>query len=300
MKNMKFFLRQGLHGLAFGFILLTAERSHSAVVRVMNSGSRVFPSVIESGYQYNISGLQPLETYSGVLWYDDPSDAFDIPQANGLVFYDEANFPPQLQESVDVVVSNNLPTNVSSGFSESPLLQMFIEKSRQGTPCRCLDNKPNNWEQLESKVSAGTRVDSYFIFLDGLPPEYVSESDPNLWRNSRRINAFATLQFEENILGVIGNDRQLLETRNLLGRPSVTYDNRPNRQLDANDSIFIRGNGECESCIIDLSFLAFDGMDPLRVITESSYSEEVPEPLTVVGTGLAVGFAYLFKKMKRR
>ncbi len=146
---------------------------------------------------------------------------------------------------------------------------------------------PTNWDRLSDLdvIRKGTRVSSHFIFWKNPTP------------NQGLRQAQATVTFDKPIIGLMGDARLVLPTNSLFfpNDPGLI---RFNTGLDEpplpRDLATIVGN---KSNILELDFKTYSGIDPLRVITLAT---PVPEPLTLLGTGTALGIAPLLKKAYSR
>ncbi len=134
-------------------------------------------------------------------------------------------------------------------------------------------------------VSSGTLLSSHLIFLDPI----AEDGTAHRARWSGQIN------FDQEILGIIpisggASSNNLIGSTNLFGLDTTIYNFR-GRTLDYGLQDVATFNGNTLS--FDLN--AFIGMDPIRVITRGSV-EPVPEPLTIMGSGLAFGLGLMFKR----
>ena len=147
-----------------------------------------------------------------------------------------------------------------------------------------------NRSNSEVLIPTGTLVSSHFIFAD----------TPT---RSRRIWS-GEITFDQNIIGIIARRNSFTNdasSTRLFGLETTSY-NLNGRGLDTstnypalNDIVSFDGNV--------LSFTISAGgstIDPLRVITHGSQVTSVPEPLTILGTGTALGFIPLLKKASSR
>jgi hypothetical protein len=129
-------------------------------------------------------------------------------------------------------------------------------------------------------VPTGTRVSSHFIFLDPVPVIQTS------WRGE--------VTFDQKILGIIADERGefgFIETNELFGLENTAYSLR-GRRLDGTQDLV-----SFEKNVLSFDVTTVQGMDPIRVITLAT---PVPEPLTILGTGTALGIAPLLKKAHSR
>jgi len=281
IEKLKALSVRGLQVATVGASVLVANPSDAALIKVIDAGTKVYPSFAESG-EFNINRLDPLESYDSVVWYEDNTDQFAPPQ--------EGN----------VIISDSFPSDLREGANDSPLLQILGEQWDLDLPVDVGINTPNDWRgALAGKIPQGTRINSYYIFLDGLP---INVTNPNIgaWGNSRRLNGFATIVFEEDILGLIGGRQLLVDTNDILGKTGVQYEPRigfAGLEPGAGDIAMIEGNDQCNACVLTFNFRTHDTMDAIRVITKST-SVEVPEPITILGSGMALGFGLLFRRMK--
>lgn len=161
-------------------------------------------------------------------------------------------------------------------------LQAFDEEQNVVLPQDVQISDPTNWDRLSDLdvIPKGTRVSSHFIYF----------ANPIRERRGAR----ATITFDGPILGLIGDPAIAKPTfeiffpnpnalRNDIGG---TLDRFP----DGGDLGIITGD---RGNVLDVYLTTHVGREGLRVITQAPAA---PEPLTILGTGTALGFAPLLKR----
>jgi hypothetical protein len=247
---------------------------------IKDAGSKVYDSVANIGY-----GLgSPLSQYTGLIWHEDDTDSIPVPTGD------------------NIIVNNKVPSTVQQGANMNPRLQMFVEQSNRELTNDLQTNDPKNMPTLLPKaIAKGTKYNSYYLFLDGIG---LASNNSNFspWGNSYRVNAFATIIFEESIFGIIGNKFLLKDTNQILGNSNIQYESRTGfAGLESNDTVVIEDNGTCIACVLKINFLTHDTMDPVRIITAPiSQAEPVPEPMTILGSLVALCFGSIFKKHNQK
>lgn len=143
---------------------------------------------------------------------------------------------------------------------------------------------PADW-QPNVVVEAGEIVSSYLILSD--PPGKGETGLKSSWTG--------TITFSEEILGIIpfstyeGNPYGYTFTDDLFLPSGVSYNIDPPSLMDA-DEVNIDG------AQLSFSINTQWGTDSMRVIVRgSSQIQVVPEPLFLLGTGVAIGFGTFFK-----
>jgi len=134
-------------------------------------------------------------------------------------------------------------------------------------------------------IPTGTLVSSHFIFFD--PPTA-----------NRRVRWSGQVTFEQDILGIVVRRNAHRNTNGILGLEDTSY-NLGGLGLD-----IVLAFDRLEDIVsFEDNVLSFSittgptGLDPVRVITAASpVTPAVPEPLTILGTGTALGFIPLLKK----
>jgi hypothetical protein len=209
--------------------------------------------------------------------------------AKALILFDqssgiqEANnfwYNPRPQRSSTSLFAFNEEQNVKLtrdiGIQESPDNNNICPVAPYSIIC-------NDWDNLNLTkfLKKGMTISSHLIYLAKLPE-----------RPGRRIYLEANVSFDGRIVGFLG-DMRLLEPINDLFAPNATH--------GSGDSLegVVRRNPEHHDIVtllspnsIRLNFTQHSGLDPLRVFTV----EEVPEPLTILGTGLALGMGMILKR----
>lgn len=279
---------------AVSIAVLAANPAYAALIKVIDAGTKIY----SPDGQWDINRKEPVETYDSVLWYEDSTDKFAPPQ--------EGN----------VVISDSLPSDISDGASDGPFLQIFGEQWDLELPDDVWINTPNDWwGPRVNQIPKGTRINSYYMFIDayhvsadGSPIELSGREFWNLPPEDKEgierrwVNGFGTFVFEEDILGLIGHRKLQFATDDIFARPGITYEETPGwsgMEGTANkkkDLATIEGNEDCNACVLKLNFSTRDSADTIRVITKSTNYADVPEPLTILGSGAALGFIPLLKR----
>lgn len=197
-------------------------------------------------------------------------------------------------EPVDITVLDPPPSTVQLNLIESKNVLSFNEQQNVtlSEDVMVWDGFDRSKAKIDPNVliPTGSFVSSHFIFFD--PP-----GGRHFWEG--------TIDFDSEIIGIVGRRGQFSPTRNLLGLADTTYDMTGVSALgldtnrtrdDITDVVSFEGN--------TLSFYITAGnlgLDPLRVITNGSQvTAAVPEPLTVLGTGTALGFIPVLKRAYSR
>jgi hypothetical protein len=135
-------------------------------------------------------------------------------------------------------------------------------------------------------LSEGSVYSSHMIWVD--PP-----GEGFLGGNGRRYNWEGQIEFKDPIVGIIPRsiivEPSIPETNKIFGLDNVDYTGT--QSLDNVVDIVTWDNN-----ILDFKLAAGDGTDHFRVITATSAPEAAPEPLTILGSTLALGFGAFFKK----
>jgi hypothetical protein len=146
-------------------------------------------------------------------------------------------------------------------------------------------NYPTN---KQFTISSGTTVSSTFMYFN--PP-----GDQDIFGNSIPKYLWSgILEFDSDIIGIVARDFSL--TNQLLGLNDTTYqfsgtlDGTGTIATQLEDYVSFEGN--------KLSFLigARWGYEPIRIITAA----EVPEPMTILGSLVALCFGGIFKKHSQK
>jgi hypothetical protein len=160
----------------------------------------------------------------------------------------------------------------------------FDEEQNVSLPRNIEISDPTNWDKLFDLdvIPQGTRVSSHFIYFQH--PQ-----------RGQRLNARATIEFSGSILGFMGDPALINPTNDLFAPNAITSLSRFGT-LDEiingspRDMATITGN---RGNILEVDFTNQSSIDPMRVITVTT---PVPEPLTLLGTGTALGIAPLLKR----
>jgi len=135
-------------------------------------------------------------------------------------------------------------------------------------------------------ISSGAIISSHFIFVD--PPG--TSLAGSKWDG--------TITFDSDIIGIIPTIRTVngLDATHALFAPEGTQFGR----LGYNGLDNIIDTISFSENTLTFSLWTADGMDPFRVITHGNQVANVPEPITLLGTGTALGFVPLLKKAYSR
>jgi hypothetical protein len=138
-------------------------------------------------------------------------------------------------------------------------------------------------DALTVDLSKGRKVSSDLVWVDPVGRGAIGG-------DGKRLAWEGTLKFRTPILGILTRNiivptqRRTNYTNSIFGLNDVTYSIG---QLDnVLDEVTFEGN------TLNFRLTAGDGADHFRVITAAN----VPEPLTIIGTGLALGFGFMFKR----
>lgn len=188
-------------------------------------------------------------------------------------------------QSSGIQQANNFwynPTQRSStsllGFNELQDVKLTRDIGIQESP----DNIQNLWDNLNLTkfLEKGMRISSHLLYL------------AKNTSTTGRINLEANVSFNSRIVGFLG-DPLFINPLNDLFAPNAT------RTLGSGNTLEGAGGRLSPDLVtllspnsIRLNFSQNSGLDPLRVFTV----EEVPEPLTILGTGLALGMGMILKR----
>ncbi|NJL54832.1 PEP-CTERM sorting domain-containing protein [bacterium] len=145
----------------------------------------------------------------------------------------------------------------------------------------------NEWDDLDNliPIAAGKKVSSHMLY-------FTSPSS-----SLGRITASATVVFENPILGFVGDFRLFRPDNDLFAPganwngPGVISSLEEQQSWTPLDAVTL-----LDDRTIQLEFTTQSAIDPLRVITLAQSTESIPEPLTVLGTGVGLGFGVFFKR----
>ena len=183
--------------------------------------------------------------------------------------------------TADIPIIDPPPSVIGNDVIESSNVQAFNEKQNL-----VLSQDILVWSVFDTSTSTpdvlipfGSVINSHFVFLDPVPVT--------------KTRWYGEIEFDQEIIGIIPDDRGefgLRNTNRLLGLEETSY------QLAAR-----RLDGGQDFASFDRNVLSFDmttgmGMDPIRVITYAKSAPAAPEPLTLLGTGTALGIAPLLQR----
>ncbi|MEQ8958437.1 MAG: PEP-CTERM sorting domain-containing protein [Coleofasciculus sp. C2-GNP5-27] len=137
-------------------------------------------------------------------------------------------------------------------------------------------------------IPTGTLVSSHFIFFD--PPTA-----------NRRVRWSGQVTFDQEIIGIVARRNAHRDTNGILGLEDTSY-NLGGLGLDIVPVDRLEDIVSFEDNVLSFSITTGStGLDPVRVITAASpVTPAVPEPLTILGSGIALGFGVLFQGIKRK
>jgi hypothetical protein len=182
-----------------------------------------------------------------------------------------------------------------SGAPIKRSLQAFDEEQNVVLPRDIQISIPNYWDNLSdlNVISQGTRVSSHFVYFRNKSRE---------GRNEVR----ATITFDQPIIGFMGDPTLIYPTNDIFFPNALdkykTIDPGPGvwRSTDGTleglggnlpaDTVTITGDRDN---VLQVHFTSRSAVDPLRVITQAPAA---PEPLTILGTGTALGLAPFLKR----
>jgi hypothetical protein len=166
------------------------------------------------------------------------------------------------------------------GIQESPDNSNQCPNSKYSIIC-------NDWDNLvvTNRLQEGMTVSSHSLYI-GKPNTFVG-----------RLDLEAEVFFDRKIVGFIG-DPFLTVPLNDLFAPGAVNNNKPGGTLEgvgtdkkppfiSPDIVTLTGPNS-----IRLNFTTNSGFESLRVLTV----ESVPEPLTILGTGFALGMGMILKR----
>jgi hypothetical protein len=192
-------------------------------------------------------------------------------------------------EVVDLEILDPPPSRVEFNAIESLNVLAFNEKQNVILPKDVLADDGFDFSKDSTSpnvlIPTGTLVSSHFIFFN--PPTA-----------NRRIRWSGQVTFDQDILGIVVRRNAHKDTTGILGLEDTTYNLR-GRGLDLVTNFdFLEDIVSFEDNVLSFSITTSNtGIDPMRVITAASpATQAVPEPLTILGTGTALGFIPLLKK----
>lgn len=185
------------------------------------------------------------------------------------------------------------PSIIDTNRFESLSVQGFDEKQNialdQDSFVSDGFNEPNR-SNSTVLIPKGTLVSSHFLFFD--PP-------------SIRVVWSGEMTFDQEIIGISTSRGEFTNDNSrtrLFGLETTSY-NLPGRALDSNPGgpVVLRDMVSFDGNVLSFNISAGStSIDPLRVITRGNEVTSVPEPLTLLGTGTALGFIPLLKRTYAR
>ncbi|MFN3165542.1 MAG: FecR family protein [Phycisphaeraceae bacterium] len=163
---------------------------------------------------------------------------------------------------------DELPRDLRRNASTSDRLQVFLERNDVllEEPLTVDFNRYESWPRSgvgNNRVAAGTRVDVYYLHLDGTDAE--------------QVDVKAAIDFGRPILGVVAAGRTLWATDGLLANPGTVYpqlDGASEYEINArgidffNDDDVARIERDGQTLYVDLG--AVHHVDQMRVIVEAA------------------------------
>lgn len=180
-------------------------------------------------------------------------------------------------DAPDSVLSDGITSPLMLGFNEKQGVLLTDDLMVNADSRRSRLN-PNVGEiiNFDGVIAAGTKVNSHLILFN---PQTTTTT-----------TAKATWQFNGKILGIMADRPGLLEVAStpILGSLTTLY---PDARIGARGLDPVGDSYQLiDSYTLELSLSANRPGDYIRVVTE------VPEPMTILGIGTAVGFAGFFKQ----
>ncbi|MEO0413089.1 MAG: PEP-CTERM sorting domain-containing protein [Pseudomonadota bacterium] len=159
------------------------------------------------------------------------------------------------------------PTDIPNPVSADPNSDKLSVWKESGPITLASNLRVNATPSGANRIAAGRVISSYMIQFDSPPP------------GAGQLEA--SIEFGDEVIGLITSTRRLRLTDDLLGAPGITYDTFRSRGLENNDVVDFGAN----EFSVDVFFRTTSPGDWVRVITA------VPEPtsLVLLGTGL-LGF----------
>lgn len=201
-------------------------------------------------------------------------------------------------ESVDIVETNNFWYRKL----ESPFAIAGFNEEQNVTLDRDIFTQPiNSWDDDVSAdgttfivdedwgtIAAGTTVSSHVVYLYNRPP--IS--------GTNKLERRAIVKFDSPILGFMGDLYWLGKTNDLFAPEPTPFSYMEQIGLDRPNRISLENRDDIVKILdpttIEVDFGNYNGVDPLRVITEAV--APVPEPLTIVGSGTVLGVGAILKR----
>jgi hypothetical protein len=255
-------------------IFLTRKFTHYSIHQFMNT-----PNIYKSFFF--LASLTTITASINLI--ASPAEALILfEQSLGIQETDNFWYENHINRSSTSLLAFNEEQNVKLtrdiGIQESPDNTSTCPVASYSVIC-------NDWDNLNVTkfLDKGMRISSHLIY-------FAKENLP-----TGRINLQATVSFSSRIVGFLG-DPSFINPINDLFAPNATRTLGSGGTLEG---VSLRPNALTPDLVtllspnsIQLNFSQSSGIDPLRVFTV----EEVPEPLTILGTGLALGMGMIFKR----
>ncbi|MDJ0599074.1 MAG: PEP-CTERM sorting domain-containing protein [Crocosphaera sp.] len=219
------------------------------------------------------------EFYPPIPPYSDSGSGYEVPEFNNVIYAFDEKQGVLLEEDVRIAKPN--PSYVENEF--------FANLNPDPTQVTDSD-LAYDWDAPRSTMpilSAGTLVDSHFLAFLGKPGD------------GKREFASAVVKFDNPIIGFI-DTRDSDFTNHIFSH--TQYDISASRTLEGlrwtlggihtRDYVKV---SEDNPYILEIKLTTFDAFEGVRVLTQASFGQAVPEPLTILGAGTAIAMGGFFK-----
>ena len=274
------------------------------VAAAFNAGDA--DAVVVGGQSVETTNTQPVAWVSTAEQLSEPEDGLNILPND---FFDintldlEGIFSPAPIPNDSYLVTPEVK-RVVNGFNEVQNYTLTDDLPLGLIPGG--DFGAQDWTENPYSLSAGTTINShYFFYWAELPPDRVQSYGGN------NMYIEIELEFENTILGVMGNAGNLLQSHSFLGLDNVDYFQQARFSLDTRgvsaDDIVTAINRNTMSIYLNIATgpdnettgRSSNVYDQFRVFTAVE-TTEVPEPLTILGSTAAVLWGGFLKKQKRK
>lgn len=164
-------------------------------------------------------------------------------------------------------------------------LRAVIEKQALVLPRNLdvLDEFGEETSRPNTTIAKDTLVSSYLFYVN---PAGVGQP---------KFRWHGQIRFDAPVLGILGGFSINWNASNrLLGLENTSYSIGSGLDARQGDIVNIDNN------VLQFDITAAAGMEPFRVITSGTPTVSVPEPITILGSGVALGFGVLFRKIKQK
>jgi len=248
--------------------------------------------MVSATYKNILLKSLPLATVSAAVLAVHPSDAAII----GSSVQGGYKNQPETQRTLELQIVEPPPEGIILGNLDNfedgnytvdpnpnPAVDLFgiIEKQSVVLPqsIEVWDRFDRQTSDFNVTIPEGTLVSSYLFYVN--PP---GGDEPTFeWSGQ--------IQFDATVLGIVSgySKRSWQPTTQLVGLENTKY--RIGAGLDRHQEVVT-----FEDNVLNFYISARSGTEPFRVITSgNSINPAVPEPLTLMGTGIALGFIPLLK-----